>query len=1536
MVRLKRILCILLVFMFLWGHTALALNEVYNAINLEGQENLLKEDKIDAQLNISKYVPFSQGDSKGVFLQVNLKTKLQEGKFPIKTNTIQVEVPIILDRKPDDVRVVSSGTEATKGNKGQLQFTQENYIYHAETGLLDIIVKNEENEESEISWVKDVYDEYLVSFIYYGDDLYKQADENGIFSTIKTKISMEVYESEDVVIEEKVLEGNINLKEKIGDIVNFELNCIDSKIDKGIFYDHSQEQDILYQLQYVAHIGYANLIPYIEFTQEHTDFLKGKEDRYFTYTNYQELKINVENFQYILGENGVIHIVNTEGTVLGVINQETKQEEGYYIFDCSLFQRENLIIKTSQPIQEGKLEINAIKKIPSENLLNEQDIKDMNLLSTAILGKTIFSEQTIAKNITLEEPVSKATIELKNDNGNSDFSTAIEYKDVEARVVLHTSDYSYALFQNPTLEITFPSNMKNIVIKDIHLLLKDELEIEKVNVREENGSEIFTIKLKGQQTEYQIGNALQGTNLVMSLDFQIDLLSPTQTKEITMVYTNENVPMYEQTNDKGQGITKTDVHFIAPNGIISASSMTGYNDEESVSTIQQETITKLLPVNEEAKKITFSGDIVNNYDHAISKVKVLGRLPFAGNKKIGEQTELGSNVDTKMVELLTISKIDQTKVDIYYSKQEEPNIDLNDIKNEWTKTPDHLEEIKCYLIVLKENMSAKQQFQFSYTVEVPEKLEFGKSSYTVYQTYYTNEAEEGTFEESRASAILGITTGEGPKLSVKLSSNVSENAELKEGKIVKFKAIVKNAGEVKAEDVKLYLNLPKGVELVILEPGINNYTVQEGTQFIYPLGDIAANTEVVKEYELQLTDDFEREMLDLKKAYIDQGDPSKTMEERIEEANRIFVLDTYQMKIENIVSVTESRIETSILSNPYLFYKVKGNMKIVNVGSVAQEVSLKRGDKVKFVTRINNLNENTVHNAKIWTTLPEGIKIINAYIQKNGENTLAQIDYHDNQLQAVISKMDAFVTYTLVYEIEVMDYIGDMKIMMYGNGDGITNVQESNELIYEVSQVNLEVKQTSVTSQYVKEGDNISYRFTIQNTGNFALQNVNFIDEIPDGVSFVEAKHGYQNETKTKVTVNKTKKFNISIYSLRAGEIYEIDLIVKANTLSEEQTKEIINQGILKVQGNESVVSNSLTHYIEYDPSQHGKEEIGRYSILGCVWNDENRNGRREDNEAKLSEVEVMLFDRKTNHVVTDIDNHQKKVVKTDSNGNYQFSNLVKGDYFVVFHYDAARYYITDYQKNGVEEFLNSDAISAKVVLDEVIENVGMTDKINLTNSNTRNIDLGLYDAEKFDLKLDKYIRQITLTTPTIGTKTYSYDSNIAKIEILGKNLNKSNIAIEYKIVITNEGAVPGYVKKIVDYLPDTLQFKSEMNRNWYQGNDNHLYCTELENVEIKPGESKEVSLIVTKKITEGSLGTIRNEAEIYETYNVQGLQDIDSIPGNRIHEEDDMSFADLVLSLVTGKIVAGVIISTLVLLIVFISCYQIKKRVLTQKEKKG
>ena len=141
----------------------------------------------------------------------------------------------------------------------------------------------------------------------------------------------------------------------------------------------------------------------------------------------------------------------------------------------------------------------------------------------------------------------------------------------------------------------------------------------------------------------------------------------------------------------------------------------------------------------------------------------------------------------------------------------------------------------------------------------------------------------------------------------------------------------------------------------------------------------------------------------------------------------------------------------------------------------------------------------------------------------------------------------------------------------------------------------------------------------------------------------------------------------------------------------------------------------------------------------------------------------------------------------------------------------------------------------------------------------------------------------------------------MAKAEIHSKQINGSTVLIEYKIRVTNVGEVEGYAKKIVDYMPNDLKFSSELNKDWYKTNTG-LYNSSLANEKIEAGESKELTLVLTKSMTENNTGLVNNTAEIAEAYNELGLADRNSTPGNKTQGENDMSSADVIISIKTGE----------------------------------
>lgn len=339
------------------------------------------------------------------------------------------------------------------------------------------------------------------------------------------------------------------------------------------------------------------------------------------------------------------------------------------------------------------------------------------------------------------------------------------------------------------------------------------------------------------------------------------------------------------------------------------------------------------------------------------------------------------------------------------------------------------------------------------------------------------------------------------------------------------------------------------------------------------------------------------------------------------------------------------------------------------------------------------------------------------------------------------------------------------------------------------------------------------------------------------------------------------------------------------------------------------------------DPENPSQEEK-TYKISGCAWLDENENGVKEEDEELLKGILVKIKNAQTKEYLKN-ENGDNIVVKTNENGIYEFEGLKAGKYILEFEYDNKAYKLTS--------ATGKDSVANIVTTEQ--NTVTTTNTITITKKDISNINIGLCLNPIYDLQLDKYVSKITVQN-SAGTKVYNYNKEqLAKIDIKAKQLSGSTIIIEYTIEVTNNGDVPGYAKTIVDYLSPELKFNSELNSSWYEGTDNNLYCIELANDAIEPGESRQVKLVVTKTMTSNNTGLVNNTAEIYEDFNEYALEDINSVAGNKQEKENDMSGADTIITVSTGGPILYIGIVIICMLILGGGIYIINKKVINGKK---
>ena len=432
----------------------------------------------------------------------------------------------------------------------------------------------------------------------------------------------------------------------------------------------------------------------------------------------------------------------------------------------------------------------------------------------------------------------------------------------------------------------------------------------------------------------------------------------------------------------------------------------------------------------------------------------------------------------------------------------------------------------------------------------------------------------------------------------------------------------------------------------------------------------------------------------------------------------------------------------------------------------------------------------------------------------------------------------------------------------------------------------------------------------------FEVQSYTEAQEIRD-ISILDIPDGYDEEDAPNIDLplsipeGKTVTLKIKAKAKMLGENKKITNVMTVSGKWIKTKEASIDTTILKYDYDENTDNptepdDPNTPVNPDDPSNPNTPSSKKISISGIAWIDENEDGKRTTNEKTYSNMSVMLYDYKNNKFVKE--NDQIKKVQTNENGEYRFENIDKGQYIVIFLYDTSKYSVTEYKKNGVLENKNSDAITKTVGINGETVTAGLTDTLT-AESNLGNIDIGLIEKKNFDLELQKYISKITIQTKDGKTKTYDYDNKqFAKVEINSKKINGATAIIEYKMLITNKGELEGKAVQIIDKLPDGLSFKSELNSDWYE-KDESLYTNILSGQNINIGESKEVTLVLTKNINNNNVGTITNTASIGISSNDKATED-ENI-------ENNTSNAQVLIGISTGlagKI--GIAIIAIVLLV--------------------
>ena len=176
-----------------------------------------------------------------------------------------------------------------------------------------------------------------------------------------------------------------------------------------------------------------------------------------------------------------------------------------------------------------------------------------------------------------------------------------------------------------------------------------------------------------------------------------------------------------------------------------------------------------------------------------------------------------------------------------------------------------------------------------------------------------------------------------------------------------------------------------------------------------------------------------------------------------------------------------------------------------------------------------------------------------------------------------------------------------------------------------------------------------------------------------------------------------------------------------------------------------------------------------------------------------------------------------------------------------------------------------------------------------------------------FDLSLRKWVTQVIVIedgkqkVKDTGHYAEQDPEPVVKVEVNKKRLKNTVVKFRYSIRVKNEGEIEGYAKEISDYIPSGLKFNKADNPDWVE-KDGKIVTTKLKDTLLKPGETAEVTVLLTWINGEENMKVMTNTAEISEDYNKYKTPDRDSKPNNKKKGEDDQDDAPVTVTTVSGS----------------------------------
>ena len=187
------------------------------------------------------------------------------------------------------------------------------------------------------------------------------------------------------------------------------------------------------------------------------------------------------------------------------------------------------------------------------------------------------------------------------------------------------------------------------------------------------------------------------------------------------------------------------------------------------------------------------------------------------------------------------------------------------------------------------------------------------------------------------------------------------------------------------------------------------------------------------------------------------------------------------------------------------------------------------------------------------------------------------------------------------------------------------------------------------------------------------------------------------------------------------------------------------------------------------------------------------------------------------------------------------------------------------------------------------------------TMTEEKTIVIYYYEKQVFNMKIDKWVSSVNVNGIHHKARNINNKDDMYAVDIHRSKTKTADIKITYTIRITNTGEIEGTAGQIMEIIPKGYSYYPEDNDIYWEERNGSFVTDTLKDETIKPGEYKEIEIVLRWNKGEDNFGEKENLVILTQENNPAGYQDT--------NEEDNHSTSNMLITVATGLDTNGRII---------------------------